>query len=114
MLLIVGLGVVFGAVVAGYLMAGGDLLVLNQPSEFIIIGGSAIGTLLVSTPARVLQLALVQIKAVMAGATSKAEYVELLSMLYQIFKQVQQGGLRHPCCSSSDSSSCSGRWPAAT
>ena len=51
MLIIVGLVVVIGSVVGGYLMAGGDLLVLNQPSEFVVIGGAAIGSLLISTPA---------------------------------------------------------------
>ena len=35
--MIVGLLVVLGSVVAGYLMGGGALLVLNQPAEFIII-----------------------------------------------------------------------------
>lgn len=93
MLLIVGLLVVFGAVVGGYLMAGGSLLILNQPSEFIIIGGAAIGTLLVSTPASVLKLAIVQIKSVIGGPTKSSEYVDLISMLYQIFKQIQQHGV---------------------
>ena len=50
MLMIVGLVVVIGAVVGGFLMAGG-VLVLNQPSEFIVIGGAAIGSMLISTPA---------------------------------------------------------------
>jgi chemotaxis protein MotA len=93
MLLIAGLVVVFASVVGGYLMAGGALLVLNQPSEFLVIGGAAIGTLLVSTPGSVLKLMMAQVKAVMGGGTSRGAYVELLSMLYQIFKQVQQGGL---------------------
>ena len=52
MLLIVGLVVVFGGVIGGYLMDGGALGVLNQPAEFVIIGGAAIGSLLVSTPSR--------------------------------------------------------------
>ena len=51
MLIIVGLVIVLGAVLGGYLMAGGAL-VLNQPSEFIVIGGAAIGSLLISTPGR--------------------------------------------------------------
>ena len=50
MLIIVGLVIVLGSVVGGYLMAGGSLLVLNQPSEFIVIGGAAIGSLVISTP----------------------------------------------------------------
>ena len=55
MLIIVGLVIVLGSVVGGYLMAGGNLLVLNQPSEFIVIGGAAIGSLVISTPAAVLK-----------------------------------------------------------
>ena len=93
MLMIVGCVIVFGAVIGGYLMAGGALLVLNQPSEFVVIGGAAIGTLVISTPASVLTNTLAQIKQAMGGSTGRKDYVELLSMLYQIFKQVQQGGL---------------------
>lgn len=40
MLLILGIVIVFGSVAGGYLMHGGSLLALNQPSEFIIIGGA--------------------------------------------------------------------------
>jgi len=93
MLLIVGIVVVVAAVLGGYTMAGGALLVLNQPSEFVVIGGVAVGTMLIGTPVSVLKLTVVQIKAVMGGPPGRSEYVELLSMLYQIFKQVQQGGL---------------------
>ena len=50
MLLIVGVLIVAASVTGGYLMHGGQLLVLNQPSEFLIIGGAAIGSLLISTP----------------------------------------------------------------
>src|SRR5436190_24090548 len=93
MLMIVGLVVVLGAVVGGYVMAGGALLVLVQPSEFIVIGGAAIGTLIVSTPASVLKLLLAQIKGAMAGPPAREEFTDLLAMLYQIFKQVQQNGV---------------------
>ena len=74
MLMIVGLIVVFGAVIAGFLMAGGDLLVLNQPSEFVVIGGAAIGTLIVGTPGSVLKMMLAQIKGCMAGPPAKEEF----------------------------------------
>jgi chemotaxis protein MotA len=93
MLLIVGLVVVFGAVIGGFLMAGGQLLVLNQPSEFIVIGGAAIGTLLVSTPMTVLKNAMAQTLGLLKTGTSAKDYVSLLAMMYQIFKQVQQGGV---------------------
>jgi chemotaxis protein MotA len=93
MLIIVGFVVVIGSVIAGYLMEGGVMGVLSQPAEFIIIGGCAAGTLIVSTPANVLKETLAQVKKAMGGGQKKQDYVDLLSMLYQIFKQVQQSGV---------------------
>lgn len=93
MLLIAGLCVVLASVVGGFLMAGGALGVLMQPSEFIVIGGAAAGSLMVSTPPSVLKLAMTQIKAVLSTGTTRADYVELLSLLFQVFKQVQQSGV---------------------
>lgn len=93
MLMIVGLIVVFGAVIGGYLMAGGHVAVLIQPSEFVVIGGAALGSLIVSTPKTVLRGVISQTKAAMGSGIGKDDYVDLLSMLYQVFKQVQQGGV---------------------
>ena len=47
---IIGIVVVFGCIVAGYLMEHGSIKVLLQPAELIIIGGAAAGTLLISNP----------------------------------------------------------------
>jgi flagellar motor component MotA len=52
---IIGIVVVFGAVVAGYLMEHGNLRVLMQPAELIIILGAAIGTVLVANPLHILK-----------------------------------------------------------
>ena len=93
MVLIVGLIIVFGAVIGGFAMAGGELLVLLQWSEFVVIGGAALGTLVISTPIKVLQLGFRQIKGLFGGSTPASEYSGLLAMLYQIFKQVQQAGV---------------------
>jgi len=93
MLLIVGLIIVFGAVIGGFFMAGGELGVLNQPAEFVVIGGAAVGTLVISTPVKVLTLGLRQIKGLFSPSTPASEYAGLLAMLYQVFKQVQQSGV---------------------
>lgn len=92
MLILVGCLVVLGSVAGGYLMAGGALGVLYQPSEYVVICGAAAGSLLISTPVPVLKLTVAQIKALFAGGISRTDYAELLSMLYLIFKQVQQSG----------------------
>ena len=93
MLVIVGAVIVVGAVVGGFLLEGGHLLVLNQPAEFVIIGGSAIGALLISTPPRLLLQILGQLKGLFAPAVEKKEYLELLGMQYRLFRLMQQSGV---------------------
>ncbi len=93
MLIIVGAVIVMGAVIGGFLMAGGHLEVLIQPSEFIVIGGAALGSLLISTPLKVVGMLVKQITGVFGAPISKADYIELLSMQYQIFKLIQQSGV---------------------
>jgi flagellar motor component MotA len=51
---IIGIVVVFGCVVAGYLMEHGNLKVLMQPAELIIILGAAVGTVLIANPLHIL------------------------------------------------------------
>jgi chemotaxis protein MotA len=114
MLLIVGALVVLGSVAGGYLMEGGHPLVLNQPAEFLIIGGAAIGSLLISTPLSVLRQLVGQITRLFAAPAGKAAYVELLGMLFQIFKVAQQSGVMalEPHFEAPDKSSVMMRYPA--
>jgi chemotaxis protein MotA len=93
MFLIIGILVVLGSVIGGYLMEGGQLLVLNQPAEFIIIGGAAFGSLLIGTPPSVMKQLIGQLKMLFGSGPSKDDYGELLSMLYQLFKVSQQSGV---------------------
>jgi chemotaxis protein MotA len=46
----VGYLIVIGCVVGGYLLEGGHILVLWQPIELLIIGGAALGSLVISSP----------------------------------------------------------------
>ena len=50
MWVIIGMVVVFGSIIGGFLMEKGNLLVLMQPAELVIIAGSGLGTLLVANP----------------------------------------------------------------
>lgn len=93
MLLIVGALVVVGSVAGGYMMHGGVLGVLWQPSEVIIICGAALGSLLISTPMALLKRMVGQMKSFFAKGTSRADYLELLGLQYQLYKLVQQSGV---------------------
>ena len=48
MFVIVGILVVIGAITTGYLMEHGNIRVLLQPAELVIIGGAALGTILIA------------------------------------------------------------------
>ncbi len=54
MFVIIGFIVVIASVIGGFLLEGGPIMVLMQWVEFIIIGGTAIGTLLIgNSPANI-------------------------------------------------------------
>ena len=55
MFAIIGILVVFAAVIGGFLMEKGHIMVLIQPAELLIIAGAAIGTLLVANPVHIIK-----------------------------------------------------------
>ena len=92
-MVIVGFLVVIGAVFGGYLLEHGIIGVLIQPAEFVIIGGSALGTILISTPLNVLMNLLKScIKVLSGGNIPKAAYVELLTLIYDLGQTVRKDG----------------------
>ena len=91
---LIGILLVFGAVIGGFLMEKGKLMVLVQPSELIIIGGAAIGTMLVANPLPVLMKIFKSIMGCLAGNPySQAYYLESLKMLNDIFQFARKSGM---------------------
>ncbi len=94
MFAIIGIVIVFGAVLGGFLMEKGPLLVLMQPSEFLIIAGAAVGTLVSANPIYVLKRIAGGLVSVLKGATnSKQRYIDLLKMMYTLFNKARKEGL---------------------
>lgn len=91
---IIGILVVFGAVIGGFLLEHGNLKVLVQPNELVIIGGAAIGTILVANPLPVIIKIVKSVLGVMSGNPySKAYYLESLKMLNDIFQYARKSGM---------------------
>ncbi len=94
MFAIIGILVVIGAIVGGYLMEHGQILVLVQPAELLIILGASIGTLLIANPQATIIKLLVGIKGVFVGdGRDKKFYLENLKMLYDLFTSARKNGL---------------------
>jgi len=93
MFTIIGLVVVFAAVLGGFAMAGGPLHVLIQPAELVIIGGAAVGTLIASAPGKMRgRLIATIVKAFKASLPTKGDYLELLKLEYEVFAFVRKNG----------------------
>jgi chemotaxis protein MotA len=94
MFAIIGIVVVFGAIVGGYLMEHGNLRVLLQPAELVIIGGAAIGTVLVANPLHILKKIAGGIPGVFTGSKfTKQRYLESLKVMYDLLNNARKEGL---------------------
>jgi chemotaxis protein MotA len=94
MFAVIGMVIVIGAILGGFLMEKGPIGALVQPAELLIIGGAAIGTILVANP---LPLAIKVFKSalgVLAGSPYTNEfYLECLKMLNDIFMFARKSGM---------------------
>ncbi len=94
MFVIIGFVVVLVSVLGGFWEAGGPLLVLIQPAEFLIIGGAALGALLASAPKNVLQQMLSKTLGALKGETiTRGSYLSVLKLLYELLYMAQKEGL---------------------
>lgn len=94
MFVIIGIVVVIGAVLGGFGLEGGPFLVLMQEAEFMIIGGSALGALLISAPAKTLKLIIQKVIGTLKGsAVSKQIYLDLLRLMFEVFQMSRKDGL---------------------
>ena len=94
MFAIIGIVVVLGAVIGGFLMEKGHMAVLLQPAELLIISGAATGTLLVANPMHIIKGVAAGLMGVLKGSQfSKQRYLNTLKMMYQFLNKVRKEGL---------------------
>src|SRR5437016_338603 len=94
MFAIIGFVVVIAAIVGGYLMEHGQLGVLIQPAELLIIGGAAMGTLLIANPLPLVMKIFKGAIGVLGGSRfTKSFYVETLRMLNELFLLGRKAGM---------------------
>jgi chemotaxis protein MotA len=88
-----GILIVFGCVVAGYLMEKGQIAVLLQPAELLIIGGAALGTVLTANPMHILKKIAAGLMNVVKGSPfSKQRYLDTLKMMFDLLAKSRKEG----------------------
>ena len=94
MFAIIGILIVFGSILAGFLMEKGHIQVLIQPAELLIIAGAATGTLLVANPVHIIKGIAKGLAAILKGSPfTKVKYLSTLKMMYQFLNKVRKEGL---------------------
>jgi chemotaxis protein MotA len=94
MIVLVGVAVVMGAVLAGFMMSGGQLGALMHPSELLTIGGAAMGAMIMMSPISVLKnLGIALIGTLKGSQYDKATYRELFKLMYDLLRIARRDGL---------------------
>jgi len=83
-----------GGVLAGFTMAGGQIPLLIQISEFVTIGGATIGSLLIANSLDTIKKMIASIlKALNPPHYHKQDYLEMLKAFNDLFLVAQRDGL---------------------
>lgn len=94
MFAIIGIVIVFGSVIGGYLMEHGNIKVLIQPAELVVIGGASIGTVLIANPLHILKQIAAGLAGVLGGSKfTKQRYLDSLKMMYEMLNKARREGL---------------------
>lgn len=94
MFVIIGILVVIGAVIGGFIFAGGQPALLIQPAEFIVIVGAALGSLLIASPLELIKKIVASLpKLFKSESYTKQDYMELLKSFNDLFLLAQREGL---------------------
>jgi chemotaxis protein MotA len=94
MLILIGAFIVCASTIGGFMLAGGNPLVLLHISEFVVILGVALGIIIIASPMHTMIDLVHKIKQALAGKhISKADYMEVLKMLYEVFMVGRRNGL---------------------
>lgn len=93
MFALIGIVLVIASIAGGYLMEKGNLTVLVQPAEVLIIGGAALGTLLIANPMHIITGILKDLVSILKGSRyTKTAYLESLQLLNELFAFAKKEG----------------------
>jgi chemotaxis protein MotA len=94
MIILLGCIVVLGTVLTGYHMAGGHVEALIHPSEFVTIGGAALGSVIIMSPRKVLvDLMRGTVQAIKGTPYHKRMHLDLFGLVYALCRVCRREGV---------------------
>jgi chemotaxis protein MotA len=93
MIKIIGILVVLGCVIGGFILSGGKFMALIHPFEVLIIGGAALGAFLQANPASTFMHVLKKSLTMFSSRFTHTFYLEVLKMLYEILNKSRREGM---------------------
>ena len=87
---VIGIAIAMGCMLGGFAALGGHLVVIWQPYEFVIIGGSALGTFIVANPLSTIKdSGKACLEAIKGAAPKQRDYLDLLGLLYVLMRELR-------------------------
>jgi len=96
MFVLIGYAVALGCIFGAYIVHGGNMGVILHalPTELMAILGGSLGAFVVNNQPKVLKATMAALPALLKGSKySKARYMELLALLYDILQKARKEGL---------------------
>ncbi|MCJ1883634.1 flagellar motor stator protein MotA [Pseudomonas sp. LA21] len=90
---IIGIIVILGSVLGGYLLSGGKIAAIIQPFEVLIIGGAALGAFLQANPGSTFMTVLKKAPKMFSNRFTHTFYLEVLGMLYEVLNKSRREGM---------------------
>ncbi|MBI4384339.1 MAG: flagellar motor stator protein MotA [Nitrospinae bacterium] len=92
---LIGCLVVIVGIISGYLLEKGNLHILFQPAEVLIIGGGALGGLIIASSPKTFKAIVASLKVMVTRKPyGKEDYMEVLMLLNAIFTKIRREGLK--------------------
>ena len=96
MFVLIGYAIAFGCIFGAYIIHGGNIQVILHavPTEMMAIAGGALGAFVVTNQPRVLKATIGALpKLLKASKYTKARYMEMMALLYDILQKARKEGL---------------------
>lgn len=90
---IIGIIVILGSVLGGYMLSGGKIAAIIQPFEVLIIGGAALGAFLQANPGSTFMTVLTKAPKMFGNRFTHTFYLEVLGMLYEVLNKSRREGM---------------------